>query len=270
MIRFPNCKINLGLSVLEKLPDGYHRIETLYYPVPLKDILEIIPSREEKNRLNVTGIEIEGPVEYNICFRAWELMHERYGIPPVEMHLHKIIPTGAGLGGGSSDAAFALSMMNELFELGIAKEELKVMASQLGMDCPYFFENMPAIGSHKGEILEKAAVSLSGKYIFLVKPDIHVSTAEAYAGVQPAIPEKKVRDIISMPIESWKALLRNDFEDSVFQKHPQLATIKDHLYQSGAVFASMSGSGSALYGIYYEKVDLQSAFPGYFCWEGFL
>jgi 4-diphosphocytidyl-2-C-methyl-D-erythritol kinase len=270
MIRFPNCKINLGLSILEKLPDGYHRIETLYYPVPLKDILEIIPSGKEQTTLSLTGIKIDGQAEQNLCFKAWKLLHEKYGVSAVDIYLHKIIPAGAGLGGGSSDAASALLMMNEIFSLGISANELSMMASKLGMDCPFFLLNSPAIGSHKGEILESMHIDLKGKYLVLVKPDIHISTAEAYAGVIPGLPEHKLTDILQLPVHQWRGLLLNDFEDSIFRLYPGIGRIKETFYHQGALYASMSGSGSSVFGIFDREMDLAGMFGAEFYWSGWL
>lgn len=264
MIRFPNCKINLGLYILEKLPDGYHRIETVFYPTGLSDILEIIPSNTGETRLDVSGINVEGKSSDNLCFKAWKLLYHLYGIPAVSIHLHKIIPTGAGLGGGSSDAAFTLSMLNELFELRLSDAELSSLALKLGMDCPYFLMNTPALGSGKGEILEPIDLSLKGWNLVIVKPPVHVSTAAAYAGVTPRSGRRPLTDIVSRSVEEWKELLVNDFETSIFSCFPEIRRIKDELCENGALYASMSGSGSAVYGLFREKPDLGGKFKDCF------
>ncbi|NVO20631.1 MAG: 4-(cytidine 5'-diphospho)-2-C-methyl-D-erythritol kinase [Bacteroidetes bacterium] len=270
MIRFPNCKINLGLNILERLPDGYHGIATLFYPIGLSDILEINASSGKETRLTVSGIALPGDPKDNLCFRAWNILHEECGIPAVEMHLHKLIPAGAGLGGGSSDAAQTLMILNELFLLGLGHEKLALRATQLGMDCTFFLLNKPAIGEGRGEILNPFAKVLTGKFIVLVKPEVHVSTAEAYAGVVPFKSHIHIGDVLNTPIEAWKDQLENDFEKSVFQKFPDIGRIKEELYSNGAVYASMSGSGSAVYGIFNEKVNLSSLFNGCFVWQDFV
>lgn len=270
MIRFPNCKINIGLSILEKLPDGYHRIESLMYPIPLRDILEIVPSSSAETRLTVTGNVPQGDMEQNLCYRAWKLMHESQGIPAVEMHLHKLIPHGAGLGGGSSDAAFTLQMLNDLFNLNLSRTDLEALAFKLGMDCPFFLMNSPAIATHKGEILNPVQFSLSGYQLYLAKPDAGVSTAEAYAGVKPSFPDTSPADWMNAPIADWMEKVKNDFEESVFKVHPLIAEIKAELYRQGAVYASMSGSGSAVYGIFNPDAKPEISMPGLFTWSSLL
>jgi 4-diphosphocytidyl-2-C-methyl-D-erythritol kinase len=267
MIRFPNCKINLGLHVLEKLPDGYHRIETAFYPIGLSDILEVNPSVSGQTHLTITGIPIPGDTRDNLCYRAWELLNLEYGIQAVEMHLHKIIPTGAGLGGGSSDAAAVLLMLNELFAMELSPQKLHELATQLGMDCPYFLLNAPAIGSGKGELLSPIQIELKGFHLVVAIPGIPVSTAEAYSGVIPKLRNSSLAELLQLPVEAWKHELINDFEESVFFKHPEIGMIKEEFYRQGAVYASMSGSGSALYGIFREKIDLAGRFEGCFLWN---
>jgi 4-diphosphocytidyl-2-C-methyl-D-erythritol kinase len=234
MVAFPPCKINLGLNIMRKRADGYHDIETIFYPVPWTDILEVIPS--DKFVFTATGNVIPGKEEDNLCVRA----HKILNAPPAKIHLHKIIPAGAGLGGGSSDAASTLKLLNDVFELKHSKEDLKNYAAQLGSDCAFFIENRPMLGRGRGEILTPVDVDLKGKFIVIIKPDVHVSTAEAYAGVVP-----KERE----PGSEWT----NDFEESVFKKYPILASIKSTLYEAGASYASMSGSGSAVFGIFSQK-----------------
>jgi 4-diphosphocytidyl-2-C-methyl-D-erythritol kinase len=235
VVAFPPCKINLGLNVIRKRADNYHDIETCFYPVPWTDILEVI--RSDKFEFTVTGNIIPGNTDDNLCVRAYRLLKT----PPVKIHLHKIIPTGAGLGGGSSDAAWTLRLLNDVFELGLTKDELKRYASQLGSDCPFFIEDGPMIGKGRGEILTKTDMTLKDKFVVIVKPDVHVSTAEAYGGV---VPKESTLDIHNL------TSLKNDFEDSVFQRYPVIRSIKQQLYSAGAMYAAMSGSGSAVFGIF--------------------
>ncbi len=241
MVAFPPCKINLGLNVVRKRSDGFHDIETCFYPVKWTDILEVIPS--EKFEFTTSGNVIPGGnVEDNLCVRAYKLLKA----PPARIHLHKIIPTGAGLGGGSSDAAWTLRLLNDVFDLKHSKDDLKKFASQLGSDCAFFIEDVPMIGTGRGEILTKANVDLSGKFIVIIKPDIHVSTAEAYSAIVPKESPFDLNNIYS---------LKNDFEESVFKKYPAIQEIKTALYNAGASYASMSGSGSAVFGIFTQKPD---------------
>ena len=236
MVAFPPCKINLGLNVLRKRDDGYHDIETCFYPIPWTDILEVIPS--DKFEFTVSGNAIPG--DDNLCVKAYRLLNT----PPAKIHLHKIIPTGAGLGGGSSDAAWTLRLLNDVFQLKLSKDELKKYAAQIGSDCAFFIEDGPMIGTGRGEILRPAKVDLKGKFIVIVKPDVHVSTAEAYSGIVPKGSKLDLSDIRS---------LRNDFEETIFKKYPAIESIKKSLYQAGATYASMSGSGSAVYGIFNDR-----------------
>jgi 4-diphosphocytidyl-2-C-methyl-D-erythritol kinase len=254
LIAFPNCKINLGLWITGRLPDGYHTIETLMFPVACTDALEIIPATD--TTLTVTGNMLpEVAMEKNLCYKAWLALHNQYRIPPVSMHLHKVIPAGAGLGGGSADAVFTLKILNVLFDLKLKYSELYALALQLGMDCPFFLENTPVLATGKGEILTKIDLQLSGYHLLVVKPDVFVSTAEAYSNVTPATREVKLSEIIQMPINEWHTMLKNDFEKSVFPKYPIIGSIKEQLYKSGAVYASMSGSGSAVFGLFDERPD---------------
>ena len=246
MLLYPNAKINLGLNVVRKRSDGYHDIETLFYPVPdLCDILELVHA--DSFRMQVYGAQIEGE---NLCEKAWRLLHERCGIPPVEIHLYKKIPMGAGLGGGSADAAFTLSGLNTLFCLGIPKEELAGLAAQLGSDCAFFIYNRPMLARGRGEILTPFHFSLEGYRLRIFPQNVFVSTKEAYARVTPHEPEHRIETVVRRPIDEWKDLLVNDFEASVFARHPELAVAKQALYDEGARYATMSGSGSALFAIY--------------------
>jgi 4-diphosphocytidyl-2-C-methyl-D-erythritol kinase len=268
MISFPPCKINLGLNVVLKRLDGYHEIETCFHPVPWTDILEIIPS----NTLEFTqsGISIDGKPEDNLCVKAYELLRANFDLSPVKIHLHKVIPMGAGLGGGSSDGAHTLRLLNAIFNLGITTALLKEYAARLGSDCAFFMEDKPMLGTGRGEILETIKIDLKGKFIVVVKPDVHVSTAEAYSSIIPAFSQNRVKDVVEMGISQWKDLLRNDFEKSVFQKYPVIPEIKAGLYKEGATYASMSGSGSAVYGIFEKPVELKNQLPNLKYWSGFL
>jgi len=268
MICFPNCKINLGLHILRKLPDGFHELETAFYPLELRDILEIIPSKTGETTLSVTGLTLPGDTRDNLCIRAWQLLSSRTGIPPVSIFLHKIIPAGAGLGGGSSDAAFTLSMLNTMYSLGLSEKELGDLALGLGMDCPFFLLNSPAIATGKGEILNPVPLNLKGMKIVLVKPDIHISTADAYANVTPKPGRTPLQEILMNPAEEWKNILVNDFEESIFRRYPEIEKIKQTLYDTGAVYASMSGSGSAVFGIFRKYPDIQGKFTECYTWVG--
>ncbi len=269
MIAFPFCKINLGLSILSKRTDGFHSIETCFYPVPWTDILEIIPSDEFA--FTTSGISIEGDRSTNLCVRAYHLLQPDFNLSPVKIHLHKIIPMGAGLGGGSADAAFTLTLLNQIFELRLSIEQLKRYASQLGSDCSFFLERKPQLGEGKGEELSDAVVDLENKFLVIVKPDIHVSTSEAYAGVKAKSLQKTARQVVEKhPLPKWRDNLINDFEESIFERYPAIKKIKESLYFNGAAYSSMSGSGSSVFGIFERPVDLKSNFPGSTYWSGVL
>lgn len=246
MLLFPNAKVNLGLHVIRKRSDGYHDIETLFVPVPdLCDVLELV--RADSFRMHVYNAEIAGE---NLCEKAWRLLASRFDIPPVEINLYKRIPMGAGLGGGSADAAFTLTGLNTLFGLGLPKEELAALAAQLGSDCAFFVFNRPMLARGRGEILSPFNFSLEGYQLRVFPQNVFVSTREAYAGVTPHEPEHRIETVVRRPIDEWKELLVNDFEASVFARHPELAVAKQALYDEGARYAAMSGSGSALFAIY--------------------
>lgn len=248
MISFPNAKINLGLHVLRKRDDGFHDIETLFFPVPLHDSLEIIPASDGQFAMHQHGIPL--PEGENLCARTYLLLKNDFDIPAVKIHLLKNIPAGAGLGGGSSDAAFTLIMLNEMFGLSIAKSKLMEYASEIGSDCAFFIENSPALAGGRGEVLEPLELELSGKHITIVKPGVHVSTAEAYRMLTPDAGRASIRELVALPLQKWKDALHNDFEEALFKKHPVIASVKAAMYDAGAVYASMSGSGSAVYGIF--------------------
>lgn len=253
MVTFPNAKINLGLNIVSKRKDGYHDIETCFYPIPTCDILEIIEA--EKLSFSSTGLDIPGDTNSNLCVKAYNLIAKRYNIPFVSIHLHKVIPMGAGLGGGSADGAFMLKLLNDKFELGITIEKLEKLASQLGSDCPFFIRNKPAFATGTGTILEDISIDLNGKFIVLDHPNIHVSTQEAYSGVNPKSPEKSIREIIKQDLNAWRNELKNDFELSVFPNHPKIEKVKESFYTQGADYAAMSGSGSTVFGIFEEEPE---------------
>ncbi len=269
MVVFPHCKINLGLQVLFKRPDGYHELSTCFYPVPWTDILEIIEA--PAFQFTQTGTDIPGSADENLCVKAYRLLSKEYALPPVHIHLHKIIPTGAGLGGGSSDAAFTLKLLNEKFALRLSLLQLQQYAATLGSDCAFFLHTKPMWGSGRGEVLTEAPVSLKGKYLVLVKPDVHVSTAAAYAGIQPAVPGRRVEQLLTeLGVEDWKHVLVNDFEKIVFPAFTEIEPIKNALYRHGAIYASMSGSGAAVFGLFDREVSLHHFFPSATCWSGYL
>jgi len=264
MIVFPNCKINLGLNIIRKREDGFHDLETVFFPVGLNDALEILPA-QNKTQLTVSGI-YAGNTEDNLCKKAFYLLKKDYPqLPEVNIHLLKAIPLGAGLGGGSADAAFTLQLLNKKFNLNIHDEKMYVYALQLGSDCPFFLFNKPCLATSHGEVLEKVNISLSGYKILLINPGIHISTSEAFSKIKPDIPVKKIKEIIQQPVESWKEELHNDFEKHIFEKYSQIKKIKEELYKNGAVYAAMSGSGSTVFGIFKKDLMINySAEPDYF------
>lgn len=265
MVLFPNCKINIGLNILRKRSDNFHDLETVFYPLGLSDALEINIS--ESFNFSITGIELSDSSE-NIVVKAYKLLKYDFGLPPVNIHLHKMIPVGAGLGGGSSDAAYTLIGLNKLFELGLKKKDLLNYSLKLGSDCPFFIFNNPSFAEGRGELLSEIEINLQGYKIALIKPDCEVSTAQAYAGIKPKIPETSLKELIKLPLEEWKDKITNDFEESVFHKYPVIKGIKEKLYSCGAVYASMSGSGSSVFGLFEdipESFDLH--FPNCFYWD---
>lgn len=254
MIIFPNAKINIGLNVLSKRADAYHNLETIFYPIKLKDALEVVES--QKLIFTSSGLEIPGNSNDNLCLRAYHLLAKDFKLPPVHIHLHKHIPIGAGLGGGSSDASFFIKLMNEKFGLGLDHAKMENYASQLGSDCAFFIQNKPAIAFGKGDQLQNIDLDLSNYFLVLIMPPVQVSTAEAYRGVIPQEVSTALLDLIKSPLEDWKSSIKNDFENSVFGQYPIIGQIKLRLYQSGALYASMSGSGSSVFAIFKEKVQL--------------
>lgn len=268
MVSFPHCKINLGLHVVEKRKDGFHNIETCFYPVPRTDILEVIKSTQFE--FTTSGLPIAGLPEQNLCVKAYHFLANEFKLGSVKIHLHKILPLGAGVGGGSADAAFMLRSLNSLFKLNLSQAVLKSYAVELGSDCAFFLQDQSMLAEGKGEILSEAPVSLKGKYLVLVKPDVHVATADAYAGVIPTKPIHSLQDVLQRPIESWRDKLVNDFEPSVFKKFQIIAELKKQLYDNGALYASMSGSGASVFGIFDAPVNLQSKFGDVDYWAGTL
>ena len=254
MISFPNAKINLGLNILSKRPDGYHNLSSCFYPVKWKDILEIIPSH--KQHFTSSGIAIPEANKNNLCIKAYNLLYDNYQIPPVHIHLHKVIPIGAGLGGGSSDAAFTLKMLNNIFNLKISIRLLEEYAAELGSDCPFFIQNKPVLVSGTGTKFNLTSINLSQRKIIIIHPNIHVSTKEAYAGIIPKNSSNSIKKILKTPLANWKSLLTNDFEKSIASSHPDITIIKKQFYDYGAVYASMSGSGSAVFGIFEKDFNL--------------
>jgi len=249
MVSFPNCKINLGLHITQKRADGYHDLETIFYPINLKDVIEIIPS--ENFSFNISGLTIEGTQNDNLCLKAYHLLKKFFPyLPPINMWLHKSIPMGAGLGGGSADGAFTLRLLNDKFHLNLSITQLLGYASQLGSDCPFFIINKPCFASGRGEILEPFELDLSDYSFVIVYPKIHISTAWAFSQIIPKHPTKYLKEVIKQPIETWQHELKNDFEEAALKKFPELKEIKENLYRAGALYVSMSGSGSAFYGIF--------------------
>ncbi len=262
MIVFPNCKINLGLRILRKREDGYHDLETIFYPIPVYDVLEVLPLENEKNgtvKFQQTGIYIEGETEKNLCVRAYRLMQKRIpDLPAVYLHLQKNIPTGAGLGGGSADGAFTLLALQSIFKLSIPNEEIAAMALQLGSDCPFFLVQKAALGEKRGEKLTPLSTSLSDYQILLIHPGFSISTAEAFEGVKPNSEGMQLSTLISQPVEKWKDVLHNQFEETIFLKFPALGKLKNNLYNAGAIYAAMSGSGSTIFGIFPPEANRPS------------
>lgn len=274
MITFPNVKINLGLSITEKRPDGYHNLETVFYPVALEDALEVRTSSatapDRKFTLHQHGLEIAGKPEDNLVAKAYQLLDEEFNLPPIDIHLYKHIPSGAGLGGGSSDAAFMLKLLNEHFHLNLPDNQLEEYAATLGADCAFFIRNKPTFAEGIGNIFSPIELSLSGYGIMIVKPDIFVSTREAFSNIHPKRPEHPIKEVIQRPVSEWKETLINDFEASVFPLHPAIEAIKQELYNQGAAYASMSGSGSSVFGLFAPEASLPEINWGanVFCFKG--
>ena len=262
MIVFPNCKINLGLRVLRKRSDGYHDLETVFYPLPLYDALELIATQDNQFSFSQTGLAVAGNTADNLCVKAWHLLKKDFpGLPGARLHLHKAIPAGAGLGGGSADAAFTLRLLNKRFGLELTQETLIRYALQLGSDCPFFIINQPCFATSRGEDLSPVQLNLQAYRFVLVNPGIMIPTGKAFGGIVPAVPGKTVADIIRQPVDTWRAELVNDFETTVFQQYPDIGAIKQQLYDRGAVYASLSGTGSTVYGLFPREADPGLSFP---------
>ena len=266
MVAFPNAKINIGLQIIKKRTDGFHDIASCFVPVGWCDVLEITES--ETISFVSSGLAIPGNPATNLCVKAYQALKKDFDLPPVRMHLHKVVPIGAGLGGGSADAAFALTLLNTRFDLKLTNEQLENYARPLGSDCAFFVQNKPQFCYNKGGQFEDIALDLQGKHLVLVYPNIHISTAEAYAGVQPKSPETDLRTALQSPMKQWQHTIKNDFEDALFVKYPVLAQTKQTLYQIGATYASMTGSGSTIYGIFDTEPDLQNYFGSFLVWQG--
>lgn len=257
MIEFANAKINLGLNVLYKRADGFHELESVFYPVNIFDSIEILDSNEL--RFSVYGIDIPGDTSDNLCIKAFKLLQSEFKIDNVHIHLLKNIPFGAGLGGGSSDAAVVLKMLNTKFDLKLSIEQLENYAAQLGSDCAFFIKNSAQLASGRGEILKELNLDLSQKSFLLIKPNFGISTKEAYANIRTNDKNESIEQIISDRVEEWQARLKNDFEEALFPKYPILAQIKNQLYENSAIYASMSGSGSTMFGIFEDELSAQKA-----------
>lgn len=254
MLAFANAKINLGLNVIGKRPDGYHDLETVFYPVKVYDVLEITDAAE--TNCVIRGIDVPGSTQDNLCLKAYHLLAADFKLPPQCITLLKNIPIGAGLGGGSADAAFLIKLLNDKFTLQLSTEQMEAYAAKLGADCPFFIRNTPVFAEGIGDQFTEIELDLSAYFITLVKPDIHVATADAYSGIKPMVPSTSVKDLIHLPIREWKSRLLNDFEQRVFAKYPQIAQVKASLYDAGAAYAAMSGSGSCVFGIFEKETRL--------------
>jgi 4-diphosphocytidyl-2-C-methyl-D-erythritol kinase len=254
MVIFPNAKINIGLNVVERRADGYHNLETIFYPVKINDVLEVIES--DKLSFESSGLPIPGKMEDNLCIKAYYLLKKDHNIPPVKIHLHKHIPIGSGLGGGSADAAFFIRLMDQNFNLKLSADKMQGYARKLGADCAFFIESKPVFAFEVGDEFEPIKLDLSNYKIVLVMPDVQVSTAEAYRGVKPAEVKTSLIELIQLPVTSWKKHIKNDFEETIFKNHALIRGVKADLYQAGALFASMSGSGASVFGIFDKTPDL--------------
>ncbi|MFL0162109.1 4-(cytidine 5'-diphospho)-2-C-methyl-D-erythritol kinase [Aquirufa salirivi] len=266
MVLFPNAKINIGLQIIAKRPDGFHELETCFFHIPWTDILEISPSSQVE--FSSSGLPISGEVQNNLCLRAYYALAKDFQVPAVHLHVHKIIPMGAGLGGGSADAAFTLMGLRDLFNLPLTNEQLVPYAQQLGSDCSFFLFQQAQLGKGKGDKLSPIACSLQGHHVILIYPNFGISTQEAYSQVKPKPAKIDLAQSIQKPLEVWKDLISNDFEQSLFPKYPILAQIKQDLYDQGALYAAMSGSGSTIIGIFNKEVDLAERWANFTCFQG--
>lgn len=263
MLVYPNAKINLGLHIVKKREDGFHDIETVFYPIAINDVLEFV--RAEESSFSSSGIEIPGAGD-NLVMKALKLIQQDFKVDNLKVHLHKVIPIGAGLGGGSSDAAFMLKALRDYFKLPLNNEHLKKYAAQLGSDCSFFIDNQPSYAWGRGELMETIPLWMKDYQLLLVYPNLHISTAQAYSLAKPKVPVMNVKDIVQLPLEEWKDKLLNDFEVSAFQIYPELKTLKNQLYEMGAEYACMSGSGSSFFGIFKDRVGLPEEVKKYSNW----
>jgi 4-diphosphocytidyl-2-C-methyl-D-erythritol kinase len=254
MLAFANAKINLGLNVIEKRPDGYHNLETVFYPVKLYDGIEITDA--EETFCEIRGIAVPGDTTDNICLKAYHLLNKDFDLPAQQITLLKNIPVGAGLGGGSADAAFLIKLVNTKFELGLTVAQMEDYARVLGADCPFFIENQPVYAEGRGDQFSQVNIDLSPYFMVLVKPPAHVSTADAFGGLNPVRPGVNIKEILKLPVTEWKGNLKNDFEDTIFLKYPEISQVREDLYHAGATFALMSGSGSSVFAIFETAVTL--------------
>ncbi len=273
MLLFPNSKINIGLNVIGRRSDGFHNIETVFCPVGLCDILEITPAKGEDNsqsRLTVTGVAVDSPPEKNLCMKAYSEMSKMFSLPGVNIHLHKVIPAGAGLGGGSSDAAFTVMGLNKIFDLKLNEAALKNAAGKTGSDSPFFMVNKPVFATGTGNLFSETKLNLEKYRIVIVHPGIKIETAWAYSQIKPKKPDHSLKEIVKLPPESWQDHIVNDFEEIVFREYPFIETIKKSLIEKGAVYASMSGSGSACYGLFENRSAhiIRNSLENCFVWEG--
>lgn len=284
MINYPNAKINLGLHITARRQDGYHNLETIFYPIPLHDVLRVEteeirpagfshlphePLRTEEHAdyvLHTSGISIDSPAESNLIIKAFRDLQKDFTFPRLHIHMHKQIPSGAGLGGGSSDAAFMMKLLNTRFSLKLSEQELEERLSRLGADCAFFVRNRPTFATGIGNVFSPVPLSLQGYHLVLVKPDIFVSTREAFSQIEPHRPTLSLTEIVKRPVEQWKDIMINDFEEGIFQIHPAIGAIKDRLYALGADYAAMSGSGSSVFGIFRQPLDSpEQIFNPHFC-----
>jgi 4-diphosphocytidyl-2-C-methyl-D-erythritol kinase len=275
LLAFPNAKLNLGLYVTAKRPDGYHEVETVFLPLPWTDVLEVLPAPKGQaaSSLALTGRPIPGDVATNLCLKAYELLKADFpDLPAAQLHLHKIVPIGAGLGGGSADAAFALRTIGEVFGLPLTTAQLEDYARRLGADCAFFIQNTPRLARGKGDIFEDISLSVSGTACVVVYPGLHISTPQAFAGIVPQAPASPLREALAQPMSTWRSTVGNDFETSLAPTHPVLAAIKQQLYAAGATYASLSGSGSAVYGLFPDLAEAPTLpWPAeYVVWRGIL
>lgn len=272
MIVFPIAKINIGLHITAKRSDGYHDIESVFYPVMLCDALELVVAKKQdgKDHLTETGMKTGSDPDSNLVIKTAQKLRERYNYPYLDIHLHKAIPTGAGLGGGSSDSACLLRAINRVFHLDIHKEELKEISLEIGSDCPFFIDGVPAMATGRGEKLTPANHFLSGHYLTLLNPGVGINTKKAYQKCTPKKSDISLEQMITRPVTDWKGLIKNDFEEFAFRQHPVIGDIKENLYKAGALFSLMSGSGSSVYGIFREKPDLPDMLTRYVIFEGWM